>query len=345
MSTQSVELPVPPPTHKAIPSAEAPSNLSPNYSYVFHFEEEFDNVKIKPYIEEYWKMVVFTSIAAYLAMIVFMQWYMRSRPRYEVRSLLVVWNVALASFSIIGAARTLPEFVLSLQHGIYYSVCDPSFITNDRVSGFWASLFVLSKVPELGDTFFILLRKQPLIFLHWYHHMTVLMYSFFSWSEYTASSRWFIVMNYIVHSVMYSYYACKALRWRVPRSIAMVITAMQISQMFIGLLVNTWTLQTKQNGLPCHVSDENIKASLLMYASYFVLFCKFFFDSYMSKRRDARAARLAASAPVSETKITNGLAAFTNGSASSNGHSNGHANGHAAGRNGSVSNGRAKKND
>ena len=52
-----------------------------------------------------------------------------------------------------------------------------------------------------------------------------------------------------------------------------------------------------QNGLPCHVSDENIKASLLMYASYFVLFCKFFFDSYMSKRRDARAARLAASAP------------------------------------------------
>ena len=118
-----------------------------------------------------------------------------------------------------------------------------SFITNDRVSSFWASVFVLSKVPELGDTFFILLRKQPLIFLHWrvrldhpyvpsfsliyctysndcddmishfrYHHMTVLMYSFFCWSEYTASSRWFIVMNYIVHSVMYSYYACKALR-------------------------------------------------------------------------------------------------------------------------------------
>ena len=56
MSTQSVELP-----HKAFP-ASAPTNLSPNYSYVFQFEEEFDNVKIKPYIEEYWKMVVFTSI-------------------------------------------------------------------------------------------------------------------------------------------------------------------------------------------------------------------------------------------------------------------------------------------
>jgi len=333
-----MELPHPSP-HNAIPAAAAaaPSNVSPNYSYVFHFEEEFDNVKIRPYIEEYWKMVVFSSIAAYLAMIVFMQWYMRSRPRYEVRALLVVWNVALASFSITGAARTLPGFVLSLQHGIYYSVCDPSFITNDRVSGFWASLFVLSKVPELGDTFFILLRKQPLIFLHWYHHMTVLMYSFFCWSEYTASSRWFIVMNYIVHSVMYSYYACKALRWRVPRSIAMVITFMQISQMIVGLLVNAWTMQSKQNGLPCHVSDENIKASLLMYASYFVLFCKFFYDTYMSKMKNARSA----SALVPETKIGNGSAT------SCNGHSNGHASGHAAtnGRNGSLRNGRAKKED
>ena len=66
-------------------------------------------------------------------MIVFMQWYMRSRPRYEVRTLLVVWNVALATFSIIGAARTLPEFVLSLQHGIYYSVCDPRFVRGGRI--------------------------------------------------------------------------------------------------------------------------------------------------------------------------------------------------------------------
>ena len=42
--------------------------------------------------------------------------------------------------------------------------------------------------------------------------MTVLMYSFYSWSEHTANTRWFIVMNYMVHSLMYSYYACKALR-------------------------------------------------------------------------------------------------------------------------------------
>ena len=51
-----------------------------------------------------------------------------------------------------------------------------SYIEDDKVSGFWATMFVLSKVPELGDTMFVVLRKQPLIFLHWYHHATVLVY-------------------------------------------------------------------------------------------------------------------------------------------------------------------------
>ena len=36
-----------------------------------------------------------------------------------------------------------------------------------KVSSFWSWLFTLSKIPELGDTLFIVLRKQQLIFLHW----------------------------------------------------------------------------------------------------------------------------------------------------------------------------------
>ena len=31
-------------------------------------------------------------------------------------------------------------------------------------------------------------------------------------SFYVIDSRWFIVMNYLVHSVMYTYYAFKAMR-------------------------------------------------------------------------------------------------------------------------------------
>ena len=59
---------------------------------------------------------------------------------------------------------------------------------------------------------------------------------------------------------------------------------------YFHLLCSHSSLLPFQNGLPCHVSDENIKASLLMYASYFVLFCKFFYDTYMSKMKSAKSA-------------------------------------------------------
>lgn len=39
----------------------------------------------------------------------------------------------------------------------------------------------------------------------------------------------------------------------------------------------------KQNGMQCGVSDTNLKLSLLMYCSYFVLFARFFYDAYVLK--------------------------------------------------------------
>ena len=86
------------------------------------------------------------------------------------------------------------------------------WLCQDHVTALWTWLFVLSKLPELVDTVFIVLRKQKLIFLHWYHHITVLIYCWYSFSQYTAPARWFVVMNFIVHSIMYTYYAFKALR-------------------------------------------------------------------------------------------------------------------------------------
>ena len=124
-----------------------------------------------------------------------------------------MWSCSLAVFSLAGASRTWAEVVQVVSRGgIYQAVCTPSFITQDRVAGLWTYLFVLSKVMELFDTAFIVLRKQKLIFLHWYHHITVLIYCWYSFSQYTAPARWFVVMNFIVHSIMYTYYAFRALR-------------------------------------------------------------------------------------------------------------------------------------
>jgi len=266
------------------PSIPSDSILtSPNYSYIFGFEKDFDHVEVKEKVAELWVPLCYYASALYLAVIFGGQAYMSTRQRFEMRRFLTAWNVMLAAFSIFGFARTLPELIhvlFSIPRGMYHSVCSSSYVEVDRVSGFWSSLFVLSKVPELGDTIFIVLRKQQLRFLHWYHHLTVLIYSWYSFSEYSGQARWFIVMNYLVHSMMYSYYALKAMRFRVPRGVAMFITSIQLVQMVVGCVVNYIVYVMKEDGLECHVSDRNIKLSFLMYTSYFVLFAHFFYHAY-----------------------------------------------------------------
>lgn len=260
------------------------SEVKPNYSYIFDFEAHFTHQKTRVWMQNNWTYVFWYS-GVYIFVIFVGQQFMANRPRFELRGLLALWNTMLAMFSIMGAFRTAPELIHVLKnYGLFHSVCVPSYIEHDRVCGFWTWVFVLSKLPELGDTIFIVLRKQPLIFLHWYHHITVLMYSWFSYQEYTASARWFVVMNYCVHSLMYTYYALKALKFNPPRFISMVITALQLTQMIVGCAINIWAYDfLQQTGhAACNISWTNIKLSIAMYASYFILFARFFHLTYLS---------------------------------------------------------------
>lgn len=261
-------------------------DITPNYSYIFEFESEFNHFNYRKWMTENWT-VAFYYVGIYMAFIFGGQYYMQNRPRFEMRRTLIVWNCALAAFSIMGACRTLPEFFHVLRnYGIYHSICVPSFIEQDKVSGFWTSMFVLSKLPELGDTVFIVLRKKPLIFLHWYHHITVLLYTWYSFTEYTSSARWFVVMNYCVHSVMYSYFALVSMGKHPPRFFAMIITTLQLSQMIVGCAINIWAhnYMSASPSHSCHVSQINIKLSMAMYFSYFVLFAQFFYKAYLAPK-------------------------------------------------------------
>merc|ERR1712025_420627 len=62
-----------------------------------------------------------------------------------------------------------------------------------------------------------------------------------------------------------------------------IITSLQLLQMVIGCVVNYMAFTFKQNGMQCGVSDTNLKLSLLMYTSYFVLFARFFYNAYFNK--------------------------------------------------------------
>jgi len=257
--------------------------FSPNYSFVFDFETDFDHRLGAQWMSRHWK-TSFYWVFAYLVLVFGGQHLMASRKPFRLRTALVLWNVSLALFSICGTLRTAPELVHVIRRfGFRWSVCDNSFHTRNAVSSFWTFAFIVSKVPELGDTLFVVLRKQRLLFLHYYHHCTVLLFTWYSYADEASAGRWYIDMNYAVHALMYSYYAVRALGARPPRPVAMAITGAQILQMLFGTYVTVYALNAKLSSGDCRISLSTVYAGIVMYLSYFVLFANFFVNSYLKR--------------------------------------------------------------
>ncbi|XP_062374918.1 elongation of very long chain fatty acids protein 6-like [Sardina pilchardus] len=245
----------------------------------YNFERHFDERLAIEWMQENWGHA-FVFCGLYAALVFGGQHFMRDRQKLDLRKPLILWSLSLAIFSIVGAVRT-GIYMLYILHtfGFKQSVCDQSFY-NGPITRFWAYAFVLSKAPELGDTAFIVLRKQRLIFLHWYHHITVLLYSWYSYKDQVAGGGWFMTMNYTVHALMYSYYVARAAGYRVPKPFAMVITSAQIAQMAMGLTVVALVYRWMQDeGCPSYL--DNIVWATLMYLSYLVLFASFFYQTYL----------------------------------------------------------------
>src|SRR5665811_392934 len=71
-------------------------------------------------------------------------------------------------------------------------------------------MFTISKTIQFGDTAFIVLRKQNLSFLNWYHHAVVNVYVFYANAgDFDPSCRMFAALNSAIHTVMYGYFALR----------------------------------------------------------------------------------------------------------------------------------------
>ena len=71
----------------------------------------------------------------------------------------------------------------------------------------------------------------------------------------------------------------------ISNSIAKIITVLQISQMFIGLVITLIVLKELLAGVPCEVTYGILYFRLVMYGSYFILFINFFYHRYCNKTK------------------------------------------------------------
>ena len=148
----------------------------------------------------------------------------------------------------------------------------------------WLTLFVYSKVPELIDTFWLIIQRKPVIFLHWFHHVVALLYCWNSFMLELTPGAWFAIMNYGAHMFMYTYYCAMSLKLqKYATPFAPFITTLQILQMVGGIVIILYTATVYARGeVFCNVDPSNLKLGLAMYAIFFYHFCALFNEKVKS---------------------------------------------------------------
>jgi len=260
-------------------------------SFYFNWEKEYNGADVYYFIQDNsWIPVV--SVILYIVMITAGPMIMKNKQPFDLKYPLAYWNLLLSLFSFAGMIRCVPHFFLLMKtHGFQEVICGaPEPLYGDGAVGFWVQLFVLSKVFELIDTLFIVLRKRPLIFLHWYHHVTVLLFTWFCYS-YENPGIIFVAMNYSVHAIMYGYYYLMAMRMKPTWMKPQLITVMQISQMVVGVAVATNYVSTLKAGGDCHVNTNLLWSCAVMYSSYLYLFASFFVKRFIFSGSKAKVAK------------------------------------------------------
>lgn len=190
------------------------------------------------------------------------------------------WNFALCAFSVYGAGVLVPFLARAGP-----DVCTPlGPESTDGTVGYALSLFTLSKIVELGDTVFIILRQRPVSWLHSIHHATVLPLTWHLYVAKASTGPLFAGLNYVAHTFTYGFFALT----QVPRVRKAAIrngvwvTVVQMVQFVFGAAACVWALVANALGHECGTAPSSAGLALGMYFLYFGLFAS------MTKERTAR---------------------------------------------------------
>lgn len=216
-------------------------------------------------------------VVLYLLMCFFGPKLMKSVNPFELRPVLAIWNGLLCLFSILGMVRTAPFLIGRLMTESYKdTICsNATEAYGHGAVGLWTMLFILSKVPELGDTVFLILRKRDVIFLHWYHHATVLLFCWHAYAMRVGTGLYFVAMNYSVHAIMYGYFCLQCYKLIPKWFPSYLITVLQIVQMVVGTFVCASAWYYHMQGEKCDNDIGNLIAGAVMYGSYLAFFVDF----------------------------------------------------------------------
>lgn len=189
------------------------------------------------------RLILAISVSmVYLFTIFLVRRLLTKRSPFHLRNLLTLWNLGLALFSIMCSVKLAGHLIpWTKENGLGSSICSPPI--NDALR-FWLNLFTWSKLFELGNTLFVVLRKQQLRFVHIFYHLSTLVYAFHLFgggiipSEDISPPAYYpviVLINVSVQGIIYTYYTFRSRGCAPIRLLTMTLNLIQIIQ-FITIL-------------------------------------------------------------------------------------------------------------
>ncbi|XP_072219082.1 ELOVL fatty acid elongase 8a [Leuresthes tenuis] len=208
---------------------------------------------------------------------------MVKREPVNLKPVLIVYNFAMVCLS----AYMFYEFTASSWLAGYSLLCQPVDYSNSPLAMRMARVcwwFYFSKVIELSDTIFFILRKKnsQLTFLHVYHHATMI-FNWWAGVKYVAGGQSFLIglINSFVHVVMYLYYGLAAFGPSMSKYLwwKRYLTCLQLLQFFIVTIHTIYNLFAD-----CDFPDSMNVVVLAYSLSLIALFSNFYYHSYLARK-------------------------------------------------------------
>lgn len=203
---------------------------------------------------------------------------------------MVIHNLLLSAFSMYIFKETGPFIYKRYKSVDLITFCTDPDNTILNYIEYYAWLFHVSKIYEVADTIIVHLNSRPSMFLQYFHHTGAIFATYLFLISKTHIVWIFVVLNSLVHSIMYLYYFLSVFRIRLK--IKKLITAMQMTQFIVGYLL-----------LACHFYngfkfDSNPKLFTIQFSAVtfnvlyvlalFILFKAFFEKTYKKKEESSK---------------------------------------------------------
>ncbi|GMR46311.1 hypothetical protein PMAYCL1PPCAC_16506 [Pristionchus mayeri] len=266
---------------------------------------EWDLQKTIHFMENTHLPVSIGATVGYIMMVFIVPNVMKKRKAFDLRWALTLWNMTLSIYSAISFYLLYPYVIQSYKKGgMIGTLCYNDDLYTNKVSGYVTWLFIMSKGPELMDTVFLLLRKRPVIFMHWYHHSVTFLLGQLFFTEFVPWARWGILINLMVHTVMYFYYGLRAYGVKTARWVSMAVTCTQITQFISGFyFAGRVAYMYVTNELnDCEAKVEKMGGGCVVIFTYLYLFCDYFYKTYVKNDSPTRPKKLEESVEEKELK-------------------------------------------